>query len=1029
MKFQKIYLTAILLYAAGLLFARQGHIHTESVYRLRPEDPEAFYFTPENFGIRADGIMDVSDSLQAAINRVKTEKNFGILFIPEGKYRISRTIYIPGAIRLIGYGENRPEFILGENTPGYQEEVSTDKGRANYMFWFTGRMVEEKEEPRDAGAGTFYSAISNIDFRIGDGNPHAVALRTHYAQHGFVSHSVIRIGRGKAGIFDVGNELENVAFIGGDYGIVTNRTSPGWPMMIVDTWFEGQRKAAIRTNEGGMAMVNMGVKNVPVAVEMAEHSVDRLFMEKCYFEDISRAAVVASAVENVMLQVNLLDIGCKNVPVLVENLESGEKLGVDEEIYRVKDYTYGLVMENMAADSEFKTIIQIEPLESLPSARERMIPSLPAMEEWVNIRELGAKGDGETDDTEVFRDAVARYRNIYVPQGWYRLTGTLKLEPGTRLIGLHPFGTQFILHESEPAFSGFGGPVPLVESSEGGHDIINGIGLRTGGYNYRAVGCKWMAGKRSMMNDIKFVGGHGTMRKPVRETGDERGSQRGGWGRWSREVSSPSGPVYERGKDQAWDNQYWSLWVTNNGGGVFKDIWTANTYAASGLYVSHTGTPGRIYAMSIEHHVRNEVRFAHASNWKMYAFQFEEEGTEGKDCLMMDIAHCSDLMFANQWMYRTIRVSTPQPVGVRVACSRNIQFRNLHNYTQRLQVVEFPVYEMNRELPVYPWDFARLTITGNEPRDPGMSGRSSARNTSGDTPISPKLTDKPWEVRRLAAGFIFGTGLTADSRGNVYFCEHDRKRIYRWSVENQSISMLTDHPWKPFTLATDTEDNLLVIFRYDPQPGYLVDGEQETVPRLADDNPMYSGWGNSGWAAWAYSLDPEDPDETIAPLKRVPSGEVESVEKAIYPSSRWRSDFDTTVVYVPENTFVAPDGVTVIPETYDLGRSAQLSEAIPGQSFYVTREIDKTTVRLDVAEDGTLSDMVEIVPRGEYSTAVDGDRNLYVADGQIFVYDRDYRGTRRISLEERPISMAFGGADGNTLFVTTRTSLYGIRVR
>ena len=51
--------------------------------------------------------MDVSDALQAAINQVKKEKNFGILFIPEGKYKISKTIYIPTAIRLIGYGKNR----------------------------------------------------------------------------------------------------------------------------------------------------------------------------------------------------------------------------------------------------------------------------------------------------------------------------------------------------------------------------------------------------------------------------------------------------------------------------------------------------------------------------------------------------------------------------------------------------------------------------------------------------------------------------------------------------------------------------------------------------------------------------------------------------------------------------------------------------------------------------------------------------------------------------------------------------------
>jgi hypothetical protein len=206
------------------------------------------------------------------------------------------------------------------------------------------------------------------------------------------------------------------------------------------------------------------------------------------------------------------------------------------------------------------------------------------------------------------------------------------MKPGTRLIGLHPFATQFILKEDEPAFSGFGGPVPLVESSEGGDDILNGIGLCTGGMNYRAVGCKWMAGEKSYINDIKFVGGHGSMRKPtsqsegaLQQPGQQRPAQQPGA---QRQASSPSNPVAEQGLDLAWDNQYWSFWVTKNGGGTIKDIWSANTYATNGFYASNTSTPARIYCMSLEHHVRNEARFDNVSNWKIYAFQMEEESRE-----------------------------------------------------------------------------------------------------------------------------------------------------------------------------------------------------------------------------------------------------------------------------------------------------------------------------------------------------------------------------------------------------------------
>src|SRR5579871_3694463 len=107
-----------------------------SIFRLRPDDPHALYFTPDNYKITADGLTDVSDALQEAIRTLKTRDNFGIIFIPEGKYRISKTIYIPTAIRLIGYGNTRPLIFLARNSPGFQSADAGDKGQGRYMFWF-----------------------------------------------------------------------------------------------------------------------------------------------------------------------------------------------------------------------------------------------------------------------------------------------------------------------------------------------------------------------------------------------------------------------------------------------------------------------------------------------------------------------------------------------------------------------------------------------------------------------------------------------------------------------------------------------------------------------------------------------------------------------------------------------------------------------------------------------------------------------------------------------------------------------------
>ncbi|HEV3324612.1 MAG TPA: glycosyl hydrolase family 28-related protein, partial [Puia sp.] len=377
------YINVILAIALTLVISSASAGPGHSFYPLRPADSAAVYFTPDKFSISTDGSTDVSDALQAAIREVKTRYNFGILFIPAGKYLITRTIYIPTAIRLIGYGKERPVFTLAKNAPGFQAPDSTDKGQGKYMFWFTNSLSDPGQPIYDAGASTFYSALSNIDLRIGDGNPAAVALRTHFAQHSFISHVDIYTGSGKAGLFDVGNEMEDVRFFGGDYGIYTTKPSPGWPFMMVDTWFEGQRRAAIRTREAGLTIVRMSVRNTPTVIDIDSNYSEKLFMEDCRFDGITAAAIRISDENNAFNQVNLRHIVCHNTPVLVAYRLSGRQIKSADALYSVESFTDGLQMKDWNDNPGYATTQDIRPLSSLPAPVPSDIPVLPAMETWV----------------------------------------------------------------------------------------------------------------------------------------------------------------------------------------------------------------------------------------------------------------------------------------------------------------------------------------------------------------------------------------------------------------------------------------------------------------------------------------------------------------------------------------------------------------------------------------------------------------------------------------------------------------------
>ena len=89
-----------------------------SYYPVRLDDPTAVYLTPDKFPVHGDGVADDSAAIQQAIDQVESTTKQGIVFIPSGRYRITKTIYVWPAVRVIGYGPTRPVFVLGKNTPG-----------------------------------------------------------------------------------------------------------------------------------------------------------------------------------------------------------------------------------------------------------------------------------------------------------------------------------------------------------------------------------------------------------------------------------------------------------------------------------------------------------------------------------------------------------------------------------------------------------------------------------------------------------------------------------------------------------------------------------------------------------------------------------------------------------------------------------------------------------------------------------------------------------------------------------------------
>jgi sugar lactone lactonase YvrE len=90
---------------------------------------------------------------------------------------------------------------------------------------------------------------------------------------------------------------------------------------------------------------------------------------------------------------------------------------------------------------------------------------------------------------------------------------------------------------------------------------------------------------------------------------------------------------------------------------------------------------------------------------------------------------------------------------------------------------------------------------------------------------------------------------------------------------------------------------------------------------------------------------------------------------------------------------------------------------------------ENRTYRATVRPDGSLGGLEVFAERGGESVVADRAGHVFVANGQIFVFDRAGTSIGRIDVHERPIQLLFGGPDRRTLFILTHHTLYAVTTK
>jgi sugar lactone lactonase YvrE len=295
-------------------------------------------------------------------------------------------------------------------------------------------------------------------------------------------------------------------------------------------------------------------------------------------------------------------------------------------------------------------------------------------------------------------------------------------------------------------------------------------------------------------------------------------------------------------------------------------------------------------------------------------------------------------------------------------------------------------------------EFAWLDISG---KPPATRAKSNSRVLEDDA-----------AVKKLAGGFFNISGGAVDQAGNLYFVDAKWQTIYRWSVVDQQLSKVRDNPLDPVQLAFDRAGNLMVV--------------------------SYAGSGT------VYSFDPNAKSAEITLLKAQPAVSRPGLT-AILPVDVWRNenDFEQAVPIRKTYQFVSLDGSTFIPagddfvngelyygsKIHDVLRAFGMAPVTPGKKFYISNEEGQRTYSVDVDSDGSITGLKLFQDVGGESVATDQAGNVYIAAGQIFVFDPSGKYLETIEVPERPSQLLFGGRDGKTLFIAARSSLYAVRTR
>lgn len=503
------------------------------------------------FNADPSGQRDSTQVIQEAVNYAR-ERQLVCLF-PPGEYLVSDTIvceqYRPlrtptrrsgdrdHPCVLMGMEEDgrRPCLILSPKSQGFDDP---EHPKPVIYFWAAGNGEEAPLDQPQPNI-SMNQMIIGLDLRLGPNHPGAVGISHRAAQGSGIQDCTIDARGafcGVAGGAGSGGSHAGVTVIGGRYGLGLRGTQPAATLTGV-TLLDQEESAIICSGRQATTIVGFRIRHRsqgPVVlakqnwihqgqINLIDGIVEADGLNSAALLDTTAAAYlnnvfvrgIETMVRSPVGELKAPGPGWSHVQELAVAVPPAVFRGRQLASLGVKELTYtcGIWLDGKKWPEPIWQ--KIVPTEAPPDdlvARHLWDKSFPRP--WsrgvVNVKRLkdAPIGDGVTDDTEALQRAIDSHAMLFLPKGNYRVTRTLRLRPGSQLMGTHRCFTWLVGYGDKLGdFNQVDQPKPVVQTVNDANatTILAFLGIRL---DISAVGgyaLDWAAGPSSIFREVNVV--------------------------------------------------------------------------------------------------------------------------------------------------------------------------------------------------------------------------------------------------------------------------------------------------------------------------------------------------------------------------------------------------------------------------------------------------------------------------------------------------------------------------------------------